>query len=225
MLNRLRRRIEAHFLERRLRKLGIEERFKEIYRIGWWNENRESASGSGSTLQNTRLIREALPGFLRRHGITSMLDAPCGDFNWMQTVSFPDGFSYIGGDIVQSVVDANRAAHPGHSFCQIDLTTGPLPEVDLLFCRDCLFHLSYEDIFRALDVFVRSGIPMLLTTTMPQVPENRDIETGRHRLLNLSAPPFNLPDPRESLTDFEPPRVPKVMGLWTREDVRNALDA
>jgi hypothetical protein len=49
-----------------------------------------------------------------------------------------------------------------------DLTRDPLPKVDLVLCRDCLVHLSFDDIYESLDNLRRSGSMLLLTTTLAE---------------------------------------------------------
>ena len=70
--------------------------FTNIFRQNWWN-NGESRSGWGAELRRTVSIRASLPDFVQRHSISSLLDAPCGDFHWMQYVEWPSGFRYVGG--------------------------------------------------------------------------------------------------------------------------------
>ncbi len=226
MLKQIIKRIKSSFLSRKFRNLSVEERFTEIYRIGWWAENKESTSGSGSTLENTSKIRESLPGLVADLGIKTLFDVPCGDFNWMQHVTFNPPIDYIGGDIVASVIAENQKKFAGNrrSFRQFNLISDPFPEVDMLFCRDCLFHLSYSDIWSVLENFSRSKIPYFMVTNMPAVEKNRDIISGQHRLLNLCAAPFNFPKPVSELTDYVGQRVPKVMALWTLETVRKLVE-
>jgi hypothetical protein len=57
--------------------------FSEIYERNLWNDP-ESVSGRGSTLRRTTIIRRELPALLIDVGAKSLLDAPCGDFNWMR---------------------------------------------------------------------------------------------------------------------------------------------
>jgi hypothetical protein len=122
-----------------------------------------------------------------------MLDLPCGDYSWMQLVNFPANFSYIGGDIVEFMVDKNRLLHPGVDFRYINLVEDDLPKVDLLFTRDCLFHLAQDDVVKALRNFVRSDIKYMLTTSfLPQYSDNRNIVTGDFRQIDLLSAPFNL---------------------------------
>ena len=77
----------------------LETVFQRIAEINHWG-NAESLSGDGSTLEYTYNLRHELAKFLRAFGIESMCDAPCGDFNWMRAVDFPENFAYIGGEIV-----------------------------------------------------------------------------------------------------------------------------
>jgi hypothetical protein len=225
MLKQLIRRIRSSLLRRRFRKLSIEQRFTEIYRIGWWADNKESTSGSGSTLENTAKIRESLPTLVASLGITTLFDVPCGDFNWMRYVEFNPDISYIGGDIVGSIIEENQRLYgnKNRSFRKFNLVDDTFPQVDMLFCRDCLFHLSYQDIWATLENFSNSQIPYLLVTNMPKVEKNRDIVTGQHRLLNLCQAPFSFPKPISELTDFVGVRVPKVMALWKLETVKEIV--
>ena len=61
-----------------------------------------------------------------------------------------DEYEYIGADIVTELIKINndkfKTTH--NKFIDLDLTTGKLPKVDLIFCRDCLVHLCNEDIFK-----------------------------------------------------------------------------
>lgn len=64
--------------------------FTSIYRNNGWG-SLESRSGAGSTLASTANIRRELPGLVERLNIRTLLDAPCGDFNWMKEVALPAG--------------------------------------------------------------------------------------------------------------------------------------
>jgi hypothetical protein len=77
----------------------------------------------------------------------------------------------------------------------IDITKDDLPKVDMIFCKDCLQHLSYENIFKAFENFKRSESKYLLTTSYPLTLVNWDILNGDLRRLNLRRKPFNLPSP------------------------------
>lgn len=93
-------------------------------------------------------IRGLLPILFRKFQISSILDVPCGDFNWMQLLEL-QGISYIGGEIVKPLVSELNIKFSGDgvAFLQMDITKNKLPKCDLVLNRDCLFHLSYHDIF------------------------------------------------------------------------------
>jgi hypothetical protein len=64
----------------------LEQVFTNIYDTRAWH-SKESISGNGSELIQTEQIINELPVLLKKYNITSMLDIPCGDFNWMQHVN------------------------------------------------------------------------------------------------------------------------------------------
>jgi hypothetical protein len=200
-----------------------EDIFRDKFARNAWR-GAESVSGTGSDLEQTRVVIEALPGLLRSLGVSTMLDLPCGDFNWMRQVDL-SGIRYIGADVVPEIVGRNaRFANDHVTFRHLNLLTDPLPRVDAIFCRDCLVHLSFADIERALASIVRSGSTYLVTTTFPDRSANADIPTGRWRVLNLQAPPFNFPPPLrllvEGCTEGSGKYRDKSLGVWRIEDLR-----
>lgn len=166
--------------------------FGRIYRENQWGSN-ESASGTGSTLEQTAAIRRELPPLLQRFAVKSFLDLPCGDHHWLAGVNL-GGADYLGGDIVPDLIEANRRRHPHRRFEVLDLTAGKLPRADLVFSRDCLVHFSAADIKKAVQNIKASGSRYWLTTTFPGR-ENKEIATGGWRPVDLQADPFHFPDP------------------------------
>ena len=193
--------------------------FSHIFRRNAW-EDEESRSGPGSNLIQTARVREALPGLLADFEVRSLLDIPCGDFFWMSQVRL-DLEQYIGADIVAPLVEQNsqRYGNGRRSFAVKDITKDALPVVDLVFCRDCLVHLSFADIGRALARINESGARFLLTTTFVGREANRDIPTGVWRPLNLEKPPFELGPPlrliNEGCTEEDGQHADKSLGLWS----------
>lgn len=112
----------------RISDQGTSEVFAEIHRNKHWGSG-ESVSGVGSSLAQTENLRSHLPIIFEKFGITSVLDAPCGDMNWMQAVPKALGMSYIGGDIVEELMRINkeRYADNTHTFIKLDITKDPLP--------------------------------------------------------------------------------------------------
>ena len=193
-----------------------EDRFKHIYETNHWDEA-ESVSGPGSTLEETEPIRRELPALLAELGASSLLDLPCGDFHWMQHTDL-SGVRYIGGDLVGDLIEGNRAeyARDGVEFQKLDLVNDTLPAVDVILCRDCLVHLSFADAQAALSNIARSGAGWLLATSFPSVTRNDDIVTGQWRPINLTLPPFNLPEPEKVIGEMcnESEFADKNLSLW-----------
>jgi len=211
-------------LSRRLRFSGktpeqvFTEEFRRNRRV--WKD-RDSASGPGSSLAQTEAVRRALPGLLRELGCRSLLDAPCGDFFWMKLLELD--VDYIGGDIVAELVRENqrRYGDARRRFVHLDLLQDELPRADLVLCRDCLVHLSFEHIRQALANIRKSGCRYLLTTTFVDRDANADILTGLWRPVNLQLPPFGFSEPVR-LIDEESPlpdQRDKRLGLWKVEDI------
>jgi len=196
------------------------EAFRHVIETNLWGD-RESVSGSGSSLDQTRRLRQELPALCRRLGIRSILDLPCGDGHWMTRVDLA-GIAYTGGDLLPELVEANRVRSAAH-FEVLDLTSSPLPPADLLLCRDCLVHFSFADAGRALANIRRARITWLLSTTFPEEAANLDIMTGDWRPLNLERPPFNFPTPAlllaEGCTEAGGRFLDKSLGLWAIRDL------
>jgi hypothetical protein len=197
------------------------EVFSEIHRRNIWGYQ-ETVSGSGSTLQYTEGLRQSLPGLLGELGIRTLLDLPCGDLHWISRIELPIE-RYIGGDIVPELVDLNRSKYgrDDREFRRIDLCNDPLPDADLLLCRDCLIHLSEEMNLLALANILRSSVKYVLTTTYPDG-KNRSIRNGDWFTLNLTAAPYNFPPPLRTLDDWVPPYTRRQIGLWEVETLRQA---
>ena len=73
---------------------------------------------------------------------------------------------------------------------------------DAILCRDCLVHVSFQDIEAILENFRATGARWLLVNTYPEVRRNRNQFTGQAwRRLNFRLPPFGFPEPIETLAD------------------------
>lgn len=200
-------------------------KFEIIYKANLWN-NSETYSGDGSTLEYTKNIINELPTFFEKMKISSIFDAPCGDYNWFKYVKRDGYFEYIGGDIVKALIDKNSATYANTTtkFIEFDIRFDDFPQVDLWLCRDCLFHLSNEDIIITLINFSRSSIPYILTTTHINALENIELPKSGFRLLNLQLPPFELPEPIDKIDDWITGYPERVLALWNRQDIVDALE-
>jgi hypothetical protein len=200
----------------------IEEIFTDIYQTNAWN-GRESVSGVGSDSNQTVFLVKELSLLLKKLEIASMLDIPCGDFNWMKKVDFTG--QYIGADIVEPIIASNqdRYGSPHRKFEVLNIISDKLPKVDLILTRDCLVHLSNQQILKALANIKASGAKYLLATTyLWQSKEfNKNIKTGQWRRVNLHQEPFNLPYPEELIVEgntWDDDRD-KSLGLWKLDNV------
>jgi hypothetical protein len=153
-----------------------------------------------------------------------MLDAPCGDFNWLSKTELPLE-RYIGVDVVPAVIAQNEKLYGDdrRQFLVRDITRAKLPTVDVILCRDCFIHFSYKHIGAAIKNFKRSKSKYLLTNTHPGWTQNHDIRTGAFRPVNLQLPPFNFPPPLILIAEKDPEQEAryfnKSLGLWDLADL------
>ena len=197
--------------------------FTRIKKNNYWGSD-ESVSGGGSTLVQTQKLIVELSKLLQNKEIKSMIDIPCGDFNWMQKVNL-DNIRYTGADIVDELICENIQKYEANNikFQVLDIIRDPIPANDLIFIRDCFVHLSYNDIFKAIANIKKSGCKYLLTTTFTDRHSNYDIITGEWRPLNFQNKPFLFPTPEhiliEDCTEGDGEFIDKSMGLWRIERI------
>lgn len=212
-------------LEHAFKSKEVEEIFTDIYRTNFWH-GWESISGQGSNISKTRYIRAALPDLLKKLHIKTMLDAPCGDFNWMRVVI--DEFDlelYLGLDIVKELIHENQQKYgtTRRVFMYANLIDTPVPKVDLIFSRDCLAHLSYENARSVLKRCKQSGSTYLLTSHHVNTNKNCNITNGDHYPIKLTIAPFNFPDPlliiEEKDSEMASAHQGKCLALWRLEDI------
>jgi hypothetical protein len=171
-----------------------------------------------------------MPTMFDSMDIKSVFDASCGDMHWLQYELKEAYFNYLGGDIVGEIVNANKKKFETSKviFIKFDIATDIFPAADVSLCRAVLFHLSFRDIYLALEQFAASNIKYILTTNCVTNKNhtNKDILTGDWRSLNLVLPPFNFP--RKSLREIEDcvaTNPPMTLTLWTKEQVEYILPA
>ncbi len=196
--------------------------FINIYKTNIFGSD-ESHSGTGSTMEETAYIRSIFPDLLREIEAKTLLDVPCGDFNWMRTVDL-SGVHYIGGDIVPDLIQNNNEKYATDTieFRMLNIITDDLPKVDVILCRDCLVHLNFESGLKAIQNFKRSGSKYLLATTFTDRKKNEELY-GIWRTLNLQKTPYNLPQPVKIINEKCPQGngafADKSLGLWLLQDL------
>lgn len=194
--------------------------FSEIFRRNAWG-SAESVSGPGSTMAQTQVLRRALPQVFRSLGVKTLVDAPCGDFNWMRHLDFPFDL-YIGVDIVPDLIQRVRAEHggPRRRFQVGDLTTDILPRADAAMTRDCFVHLPFTQIQAAAENLRLAGFRFLFVTTFPDWKRNEDCRIGDWRPLNMQVPPFNWGAPACLIREAVAGKLGvKALGVWAVEQV------
>ncbi|MEP0189425.1 MAG: class I SAM-dependent methyltransferase [Erythrobacter sp.] len=188
------------------------EAFKIVHDKNLWKDP-ESLSGGGSTVAFTQSIRQGLSDWLNSNEIKSLVDLPCGDFNWMRLVDFPAGMEYIGIDIVEDLIAANLANHASdrHRFEVGDIIAGPVPKAEVYFCRDVFIHFPNSAVEKSIQNVKAAGAKYLIATTFPDVTEKTDTVFPNSRRQNMA---LFLGEPEELLDDNDDGRTDKFMGVW-----------
>jgi glycosyltransferase domain-containing protein len=178
----------------------------------------DSISGPGSDLIQTKIIRNELPKIIEKYVVKTFIDAPCGDFYWMQYVSMENVY-YIGLDIVSPIIKKNTELYANNkrTFLCKNIITDKLIDADIILIRDCWVHLSNTDIFNCVKNLKRSNIKYLLTTSFPNLAVNVEL-TAIWRPINLQINPFYFPKPleviNENCTEDEGIYSDKSLILW-----------
>ena len=198
--------------------------FDRIYRANFWGSS-ESRSGVGSEARLAGGYRQRLHACLVDLGARRLFDAPCGDLNWIAPLARDPAIDYLGADISAALLADVQAAYPDVHLQQRDICEDPFPDADVWHCRDCLFHLPFADIRRALANFARSSIPYcLLTTHRARIHRNLDVAVGGFRYLDLQREPISLPRADRYLKDFRLGLdFPRYVGLWSRETIAECV--
>ncbi len=186
----------------------------------------ESRSGDGSTKAYTQKLRQALPRVFSFLNVKTFLDAPCGDWNWMQMVDLSN-MHYIGMDIVEEIVDKNQKnfGNSAVEFKHSDITTDPIPDADLMMVRDCLFHLTHELSWSFFENFCDSNVPFLLVSCHENKINTPVEHVADFRPLNLRVAPFHFPPPAIAINDTPDfGSFPKrIMGVWSKTEIQNSM--
>ncbi len=188
----------------------------------------ETLCGRGSTLKVTKNLRTKLPKMLRLLKVSALLDAPCGDFNWLAQTDL-SRVKYVGADLDEDNLkearlryDLTSSLRPRSvSFLHRDLLTDSLPRADAVMCHDFLQHLPHDMVRAVLQNFARSGARWFLATSHGNA-KNDDISLpGEFRPLNLTVPPLSLTQPAWSIKD--PPDSGRVLGVWPMRAVVKSI--
>ena len=182
--------------------LDLAQRFRRIHDTNLWGAA-ASTSGLGSEMDATAVLRAELPRLLAKLGVTSLLDAPCGDAGWINHANL--GVRIVGVDIVPALIERLQArvasGEIGGQYHLADIVGDSLPRCDAILCRDVLVHFSFANIARAVANFRSSGATWLIATTFPEWQTNRDCDDGDWRALNFERAPFEWGAPVELINE------------------------
>ena len=211
---------------------STKKRFDLIYEKNFWS-SKESVSGLGSQFDNTISIKDGIRDIIKKYDIKEILDAPCGDFNWIKDVLSKD-LTYTGVDIVEKLIQKNKNlnSHKNIDFLTLDITKDKLPDSDLMICRDCLIHLSFESINSFFKNFLKSDIKYILMTIYKLKNKkkkiiNLDIPDGEYREIDLSEPPFSLNEPYQKILDKDEQNKQSgfycYLNLYSKKQINNLI--
>jgi len=194
----------------------------------------ESRSGPGSDSNQTDRVSKDLLKLIKEKNIKSVVDIPCGDFNWMKEIC-SEFENYIGGDIVKECIEENQKKFGNDKikFIHFNALKDEIPECDLLIVRDLLIHFPLKDGNKIVENILKSNCKYILTSTWYNIKNpdnnpisrNKNIDMGRFYPVNLMIPPFNFPNPEEYIEEqiiLDGHRIGdrKILGLWKLEDIK-----
>ena len=208
----------------------------EVFRQTYFNNSfkgKDSKSGRGSDMDIVSPLIPKLANLIDKYNIKTLIDAPCGDCNWIKEVLPSTKVeNYIGIDIVPDLIDSNieNFGGTGLLFAVKDLVEEIPPTGDLLLCRDCLVHLSFESAIKALKNIVAANPSYVLLTTFTKDRTNISFSDGTNWYpMRLTAAPFNFPEPlaiiNEGCTEGDGSFQDKSLGLWRTEEIKAHVES
>jgi SAM-dependent methyltransferase len=178
--------------------------FRKVYAEREWGHggSDEFYSGTGSDPIPARAYADNIRRYIEREGIRSIVDLGCGDFR-VASMLVSDNVQYVGVDIVEEVIEANRLRHTRANvrFECLDIIRDPLPAGELCLIREVFQHLSNKEILSVLSKLRDFRYVIFSDAQLPASAikkPNRDIVHGRdtrgwkYSALLLDLPPFNV---------------------------------
>ncbi|KAI9328595.1 hypothetical protein DFJ73DRAFT_116535 [Zopfochytrium polystomum] len=218
------------YIDGLVQSLEIRERremFQKIYEQNAW-QDAESASGPGSSLKATQNVRLLIETVLSTFNVTTLIDSPCGDVNWQHLIPGLDRVSYLGLDIVPSLIEANAArfaaaGKSNMSFAAVDFSAEPYPlsGADVVVNRDMIQHNTLAAGVRAYANVEASGAKYLVTTwhhhsytdAALDGEYNYNVGAGGWYPVDVFLHPFNFSRPLFWIEDGSMGDL-KMVGVW-----------
>ena len=148
------------------------EIFSGIYQHKVWG----ALSGGGAE----PAVAGPFANLVRQHSHSRrVLDIGCGD-GWAASQYGVE--QYTGIDVVPAMVEYCRNHHAWGKFLCLNALTDPLPDADVVLCKEVTQHLPYADILKLVEKLRR--YPMALHCSA--IGGRGDIEVGAFRGVRLS---------------------------------------
>jgi hypothetical protein len=173
--------------------------------------------GGSSYVYMKKLISELLT-LLSKYRIQTVFDAGCNDCRIGIAISPP--ITYYGGDISAAMVADSWIKRPTMNIKLHDVTSDPLPNVDLLFIKDVSIHLNNSDNRKVIQNWLASDIPWIMITH-DEFENNSDFDYTDNEFpfafVNWEQAPWNFPKPTEVI--YEVQNNGRCMALWHRDQI------
>lgn len=189
------------------------EVFTKIYTV-------KLAEGTSSTessqAEKHRPFIDYLQNFIAEYKISTVVDMGCGYGELLKGLSLPENTTYLGLDIVDSVIVYNKL-HYERTNVSYD-TVDNIEDLskykgDLLIMKDVIQHWSNDKILYAKDHILPNFKYAIIVNDVyfpNQGPVNSEIKTGNSRPLNLEISPFYIK--LKMVKDYKaiPPRIKRI---------------
>jgi hypothetical protein len=197
----------------------LQDIFSSWYHPSTTNNKVDGASSKSGTQQ----IRKLMIELFDQYQIKKIFDAGCNDCNWMYLLS--EKIEYQGGDISPSMIAGARADYPGLNVAVHDITSDPIPSVDLLFVRDVAIHLNNQDRLKLWKNWYNSSVPWILITHIQDCLLNNNIEYVTDQFpfsaVNWELDPWNFSKPTDLIDEYGPNG--RCLALWHRDQFKEIL--
>ena len=207
--------------------VNLGSKFTRVFNLNLFH-GKESLSEVGSNLDQTQELINLLPAVSRELEVKSILDLPCGDFNWMSKGDF-SRLKHTGADIVLPLVNQlnSKFGSLDRKFLRLNLVAETPSKYDAVFSCDLLVHLNNKDALNAIQNVVASGSKYFLSTTFFGLKSNCDLPVITRKIAwrpsKLVLSPFNFPSSlqlinekcSESIREFSD----KSIGIWKVSDL------
>ena len=188
--------------------------FTSIYKSNHWvqkdetlSKDKMSVSGHGSNIGTKQFfeLKKIFSKIIDDKKINSVLDMPCGDFLWFHEIIKDKNIRYVGIDIVDELIEANKKKYQNKNFSFVNddiVNFNTSDKFDLILIRDFFIHIQNSDITKIIQNLDKINFNYIALNSYNNK-INHDVIIGQHRKVNLLIEPFNLEKPLEFFKDHE----------------------